>query len=312
MASTAGANAAAAAAAAAATGAAASTAAGGLNLASMPGANPLEKMINLISSARARMDFAEGEHDEHTNPDIPNVLDREDLALGREASKVQASISLHEGMRSNTMELGEAFFLDEAELVKVDDDDKASGWEEGLPPALASMFGDIKAAAAAAGGGGGGDGGDGDHGGGDDDDDDDDDADDDSGGRHRAGCAPKPTARDFRWRRRYRCRRRAYLTDDPWIQRHAYWRPCGNGPRGGLGCGLSPVTCRVSAKVGSGGTERGGVATREVGCTLSITKSISHTHHTPLMLMIPGPRAPPRPRVNLQPQRLLLQDRVAL
>lgn len=70
-----------------------------------------------------------------------------------------------------------------------------------------------------------------------------------AGARKRSACTryERRNSTGQKWRRRYRARRRAYLSNDPWIQRHAHWRPINTCSS--TRYGFSPVLCRVVSKL---------------------------------------------------------------
>ena len=200
--------------------------------------NPLGKLLEMFEQAKIGVEASLDEEFEEAGSDRPNLLSMDDLSLT--PLHMQASLSLDESLKSNEVDLKEeAFFLDEVELEEVKDET----WHKGLPTEELTRLGLSEASLLDEEEGiEGKDRGDG----------------EEEGGRHRRrGCRT-----GYRWRRRYRARRRAYLSNDPWIQRHAYWRPVGNT---GRAYGLSPVECRVGSKVLALLLDHGSVANNN-GC----------------------------------------------
>lgn len=200
------------------------------SVSSKDNATSLETIIQLLKATQESDFVPGGEVDVEiaSSGSQPNLIGKEDLDLS--SAKVQASIAVG-GRNTTELELGkEAFFLDEAVLDVVDGE-----WVDGVPESELQRFGFIA----------------------DEDlneegkeqskerDEEDEDGGDESGGRSRrsGNCN---NSNGLKWRRRYRARRRAYLSNDPWIQRHAYWRPVG---KAFSKYGYSPVACRVVSKI---------------------------------------------------------------
>ena len=213
--------------------------------------SPLETITKLLEATRKGLEVNTGGI--HNNPDSPNLLGAEDI--GFRPSCAQTSFAIGGSDTHNLQLGGEAFFLDEAVLEEVEED-----WKDGIPRAELERFGVVE---------------------GEQEDPDEDEGkdqgrgseadqeeDNNEGARNRRKCGPN-SKEGVRWRRRYRARRRAYLSNDPWIQRHAYWRPVGTPF---TKYGLSPVECRLAAKILTLTLDHGSVSNAN-GCCVK-TESI--------------------------------------